>query len=864
MKAICIIILFIFIFLIMPGVSAKEMPIPHFTTSDCACPELGWLIKSNFSSYGLDLSCVYQKSYQEDDYYDTLSLYITSWYEPEDAAEAFEIYRNYNYPEEKEGYGKDQHVVEDINEKDKISFIYRAGNASYRIGRKVHPIDTTLIEISGNYNKYRADKNQEPIDDEVVAWADALEECGRRILGGQDLSSEKVKGKISVLGFPLKHATIYVNPEEKTTTNDKGEFTLSVANKEHYDITVEFQYEKDNHIFYRVMMDKEPIKLKIEVNNNEISSMNFDVGLATYAVDDVNQDITKEIILDKLIQDKDLLLIPVNYLHMQEALEYYTDVLKVDLSKNTVDLFIYTGSKSAYNFENGKQWINLDPEKSSYEDNYRPFTIYHEFTHYVQHTLVGTESFASYLDEKNINHGGYANEKSSDSFSEGLAAFMATIIANHNKRYWADEESNSSSLYPYFGSLEPDILAWEYRGQGEEQAIAGVLWDLVDGEEEAKKDGAADKAVIQRLMEENFKKYDFNKDNSWDHSEFMHSLIDSEEYNGNFDNYFEERELRTLSESFAENESEEFLKKILAYGKTEQGSLTQEEMHNFIKDNLDFFEKELKEDLGEDYKNLPKKITQNMIMEKITSSPDDDNVDMKTEEVWNLIKKSNFSLPLKDLKNADNILTSHGIYVETSVGDNNYTFGEPYLNTNKNKRRDAGEPFIDLGVMHYDSPEKIGIASNYERPNRKSSAQLEGQYIQTNKEIPFYDIEYIVSTKDYFGLKVPTMIYKMRARNEDGLVYVPLPRNAIVKVVPEGVTTEEPLVFSSENFIADYEESVDKGYFIENEFSYTGKPPVYKNTLGKNSSNVLLYLGILVGVIIIVGIVVLSRKKKKK
>jgi hypothetical protein len=857
MKAIII----IFILLLVPVVLAKEMPIPHFTPTDCACPELGWPIKSNYSSYGLALDCIYQKSDDKTDYYNSLYLHITSWYDPEDTKEAFEIYRNYDYKNEKEGYGKNKFIVEDINEKDKISFIYRTGNSSYWIGRRVHYTETPLIAISGNYNKYRADKNQKPIDGEVIAWADGLEKCAKRLIDAQDLSSEKVNGKITVLGFPIKYATIYVDPQQKTTTNDKGEFTLSVPNKEHYDITLEFQYEKNNHIFYRVLMDRNPIALKIEVLNNKINSMDIDVGLASYSIDNVSQDITKELSLDRLIQDKQLLSIPVNYLHMQEALEYYTDVLGVDLSKKTVDLYIFSIQKTAYGFDENKQWINIDADKSSYEDNFRPFTTYHEFTHYVEHTLVGTEAFASYLDDKNINHGGYANEKTSDSFSEGLAAFMATIIADHYNRYWADETSSQASLYPYFGSLEPDIVAWEYQGQGEEYAIAGILWDLTDGVEEARKDNAGDKAAVRSIMQEQFKAYDFNKDGVWDRSEFIHSLIDREEYNGNFDQYFDERELPILAAGFVgENKSDAFLKKMLPYGKTEPGSLTQEEMHLFIKDNIDFFEASLKEDIGDGYSELPRIITFDMMMEKVTGSPDDDKVDMQIEELWKLIKQTNFSLPYKDLK-ADDIFIKHGFYIETSEGDHNYTFGEPYLNKNKNKRRDADEPFIDLGVMHYDGTEKMGVASNYERINRKSSVPLSGQFIKVNKEIPFYEAEYVVYNTDYFGLPLPTMVYKIRSRNEDGLIYLPLPRDAIVKVMPEGVITKEPLVFSSEAFMQQYSDSVDKGYFIEHKFTYTGAPPAYKNTLKKNSWDVVLYVGIFAAVAIIA--VLLLRKKRR-
>jgi len=112
-------------------------------------------------------------------------------------------------------------------------------------------------------------------------------------------------------------------------------------------------------------------------------------------------------------------------------------------------------------------------------------------------------------------------------------------------------------------------------GQGEEYAIAGVLWDLLDGKDEAKKDSAADKSVLRKVMAEQFAEYDSNSDGVWDQSEFFHSLVNQQEYNGNFDQYFDERELMIWQSHLLAKKSEELVKKCWPMEKKEPGSLMQ-------------------------------------------------------------------------------------------------------------------------------------------------------------------------------------------------------------------------------------------------------------------------------------------------
>ncbi|MGV8171707.1 MAG: hypothetical protein ACP5OA_03380 [Candidatus Woesearchaeota archaeon] len=851
------IILLISVIIFLSTISyAKDMPVPHFNESQCDCPGLDWPVTDRGASYGLELVCTYERDKTDrGSPLNSLTLHITSWYDPEDTKEALEIFRNYDYKNEKSVYDERKVFIEDINIKEKVSFISRTNKAptQYHMKRKVLYGTNSLISVYGyHYQK----GTTEFIDDEVIAWVDALEDCSKALIDNQDLSTDTVKGKISIAGFPVKYATMYVEEDDtlKTTTDVNGAFSIKVPNDDSYTLVLEFQYQKNDHIFFRVIGEnrEEPLKIVMDVYNNKITSMELDYGDINHPIESVDHDLKNEIKLENFFnEESEMQGIPFHYLHMQEALEYYTDVLKVDLSKNTVDLLVYRGEGASYDHENDRQWIMIDHEKSSYVNQHRPYIHYHEFTHYVHHVIMGN-AIDTYLDTNNINHGGYANQKTADSFSEGLAAYMSTIIADHYKKYWADQYSKQPSLYPLMGSLEPNLAPWEYRGQAEEYSIAGILWDLTDGTDEAKRDGTSDNAIIRKTLEETFQESDFNKDNVLDRSEFIHSLLNQEEYNPNFDGYYDEREVSALARDLAEDSDDEkevaaIVKKLSAYASNSDYGLSYAEMHKFIKDNMKTFEARLKEFAGENYDDLPNKITVDMMMDKIEETPDDDSMDLSVEELWKIISKPHpdFTSVYNALltaysgkkKQIDGIFVRHGFFIDESGGDKTYNYGEPFLDVNENKRHEDNEPYVDLGVMKFTGLEKIGTPSNYQRTLRKSFKPFEGQFIKVNPEVPFYGIIYVSYNVDYFGLKLPSMVYTIRASNDDGLIYVPIPPKAEMTIVPEGVTAEEPLQISSDEFRAEQQQAEEDGFFAEHTFEYTGTPPEYTDILAKKDSS---------------------------
>jgi hypothetical protein len=120
---------------------------------------------------------------------------------------------------------------------------------------------------------------------------------------------------------------------------------------------------------------------------------------------------------------------------------------------------------------------------------------YHEFSHYAQDALWEGQDPRLPCDR---NHGGFSNSNTADSFIEGFAAFMATVMGEYYGNWWLEWGSDAAapSQYASQGSLETNIQPW-HRGSdiAEEIAVAGVLWDLYDGQEQLDKEAEASRAL---------------------------------------------------------------------------------------------------------------------------------------------------------------------------------------------------------------------------------------------------------------------------------------------------------------------------------------------------------------------------------
>jgi hypothetical protein len=122
--------------------------------------------------------------------------------------------------------------------------------------------------------------------------------------------------------------------------------------------------------------------------------------------------------------------------------------------------------------------IRLEEIDSLRDDNSR-FAILHEFGHAFDCiTNDGVyRAYAEYDGSGNVNHGGYMNDTTSDSYIEGFATFFAGTVQLYSGY------ENPGTLCPIVLADPGLYTAWGRHGKNEEYAIATLLYnthDLVD------------------------------------------------------------------------------------------------------------------------------------------------------------------------------------------------------------------------------------------------------------------------------------------------------------------------------------------------------------------------------------------------
>ncbi|MFH1834568.1 MAG: hypothetical protein ABH851_00100, partial [Methanobacteriota archaeon] len=114
--------------------------------------------------------------------------------------------------------------------------------------------------------------------------------------------------------------------------------------------------------------------------------------------------------------------------------------------------------------------------------------------------------------------------------------------------------------------------------------------------------------------------------------------------------------------------------------------------------------------------------------------------------------------------------------------------------------------------------EKVGSATNYQRPDRTSAGTLPGHYVKATGDGVSYIVE--VTFKDN-----PNLNYIVRTKNEEGLIYVQVPPQSYeseITVKSENGTTYNPLTFTSNNFYNNLPQSIENGFYVEHDFEVEG------------------------------------------
>ena len=211
-----------------------------------------------------------------------------------------------------------------------------------------------------------------------------------------------------------------------------------------------------------------------------------------------------------------------------------------------------------------------------------------------------------------------------------------------------------------------------------------------------------------------------------------------------------------------------------------------------------------------------------------------DTISLPLDRMWEVmkVKRANFYEYYKAFRAAfpdkadgiEKIFIDHGFFADKNIGNGVRDAFEPYADTNGDGAYNAGDFFVDYGVvngteMTYDAGEVIGKAANYERENRSSVVKLPGSYVKaSDSNVKTYKI----------------MVHLMNpALGEDfeynvdavgGLVYVaPIPEDvdADITITPDSLeyTSDKPYTTTNKEFIRKYYSAPDsQGFFDSHDF----------------------------------------------
>jgi hypothetical protein len=284
---------------------------------------------------------------------------------------------------------------------------------------------------------------------------------------------------------PLKYARVTLLEEGKkvlgveTDAEGKYEFAYAFQKNKAYRLEIGLAYTRGDKEYFTLYYG-EPVESKKVIFRHDF----------TYKQDaDLKQDVN----LDDLWKKKSDTVNPfgIMYLHFTEACEFYADYLREDVRLN-LPLKIVAFStdptisedRARYESDGTGSFILISPRESIPESELRPVSReYHEFSHYMMANTWGREPVSlvtGHGDE--VNHGGFLNPSTTDSWAEGVAHFMAGAIG---ERTQIAATAGGEAIEPcdgasYYGVLEDNYRPWDYGGRVEEAAVAGTLWDLFD------------------------------------------------------------------------------------------------------------------------------------------------------------------------------------------------------------------------------------------------------------------------------------------------------------------------------------------------------------------------------------------------
>ncbi len=352
---------------------------------------------------------------------------------------------------------------------------------------------------------------QKMINDLITKVQPVVESTKKEIENNfKDIDLEKeglITGNVATFK-PIVNArmALYLKDGSKyeTTTDSSGNFIFDTGKSDEEilkigtgEITLYLSYNTGKENF-RIVYDDEVIKLTSQVEFENINDM--DIKMLSISPKKMGGNVP-------INSDDDINMITAFYIHTTEAYEFYRDILGYDVSKdreiyNPITIFVMgTGTYAFYSGADENIYIPM--ARSPYNHPNRPMNReWHEFSHLAMEAIYGEfpEGYTDlelsvFKDDNDIkttyrkNHAGFKNNSTADSYLEGFAEFIPMVMAKHYN--YANPH-----IYPVVGSLEANKISLGAMGQDEELAVAGILWDLIDSDDDYKGGVDDDRVVI--------------------------------------------------------------------------------------------------------------------------------------------------------------------------------------------------------------------------------------------------------------------------------------------------------------------------------------------------------------------------------
>jgi hypothetical protein len=289
------------------------------------------------------------------------------------------------------------------------------------------------------------------------------QDCLKTVLNNKD---RKLWGKVTnAWGKPLPHMAVklsYAGKEHETTTDANGDYQIPFADRFGKTAKLSFVLQ------YRDEKGYEYFKIIV---HDITAPYQFDQEFVVRDANDLHRDFVVR------NEQKASESLGYTYYRMAEAVYFYVDVLHLKPESVAIAPFINTIKTSKY--VTGQKLIGIALRDTIFVDYNDTFpmreTEYHEYSHHIMNCVYGRiPQPPSDVPVVEINHAGYTNPSTTDSFVEGFAVFMPEVI----KDTFGIPVAGVNAKH---GSIEENRVAWGAQGYDELFAAAGILWDLYDG-----------------------------------------------------------------------------------------------------------------------------------------------------------------------------------------------------------------------------------------------------------------------------------------------------------------------------------------------------------------------------------------------